>query len=314
MRSCGGLLQTFCVAVLVSGNPPLLAGYGDLTKCLTMFPREVYYQAGSEHNECNDVRKEEAMSNGRESSEFEGRVAIITGAARGIGKATALAFSKNGATVVIVDVLKSELKKTTEIIKKIGPVLALTADVSDNAQIQNVIKSTIDAFGRIDILVNNAGVGDVLGPVVSMAEEDWDRILRINLKSVFLFCKGVLPYMLKAKKGSIVNLGSLAGKEGNENMAAYSVSKAGVICLSRALAKEVARDGIRVNSIAPALTRTAFTAIPPKEVIDFLVGKIPMGRMAEPEEMANAILFLCSDKASFITGQCYNVSGGRGDY
>ena len=254
-------------------------------------------------------------SNERGALEFEGKVAIITGGARGIGKATALEFSKNGATVVIVDVLEKELKAVGEMIQKMDKkALPLKGDVSDNGQIQEVIKKTIDHFGKIDILINNAGVGDVMGPVVNTSEEDWDRVLRINLKSVFLFCKGVVPFMMKNKKGSIVNIASLAGKEGNENMAPYSVSKAGIICLSRVLAKEVVKDGIRVNSIAPALIKTDFTSIPPKEVINTLIAKIPLGRMGNPEEIANVILFLCSDKASFVTGQCYNVSGGRGDY
>ena len=254
------------------------------------------------------------MSREEGSLEFEGKVAIVTGGARGIGKATAQAFSSNGATVVIVDVLESELKETSAIIGKTGKVLAITGDASDGAQVADMVRKTMDAFGRIDILVNNAGVGDVLGPVVALTEEDWDRVLRINLKSVFLFSKAVLPAMLKNQKGSIVNLGSLAGKEGNENMAAYSVSKAGVICFSRVLAKELAKTGIRVNSIAPGLTDTAFTAMPSKEVVDSLLAKIPMGRKGRPEEMADMILFLCSEKASFITGQCYNVSGGRGDF
>jgi 3-oxoacyl-[acyl-carrier protein] reductase len=261
-------------------------------------------------------RKEERGMSGEDRwLDFEGKVAIVTGGARGIGRATAEAFLRSGAAVAIVDILANELKGTSAALEKTGgKVLSLKGDVSDSAQVADMVKETIDAFGRIDFLVNNAGVGDVIGPVATLTEEDWDRVLRINLKSVFLFSKAVLPAMLRNQKGSIVNLGSLAGKEANENMAAYSVSKAGVICFSRVLAKELAKTGIRVNSIAPGLTDTPFTANPPKEVIDTLVAKIPMGRKGRPEEMADMILFLCSDKAAFITGQCYNVSGGRGDF
>lgn len=247
--------------------------------------------------------------------EFEGKVAIITGGARGIGRATAMEFSKHGAKVVIVDLREKELEETGEAIKKMNrEVLPLKCDVSNNNEIQEAIRKTLENFGVIDILINNAGIGDVIAPVINTSEEDWDRILRINLKSVFLFSKGVIPIMIKNRKGNIVNVASLAGKEGNENMAPYSVSKAGIICFSRVLAKEVVKYGIRVNSIAPALIKTDFTSIPPKEVIDMLISKIPMGRMGLPEEVANLILFLCSDRASFITGQCFNVSGGRGDY
>ncbi len=247
--------------------------------------------------------------------EFEGKVAIITGGARGIGRATAMEFSKHGAKVVIVDLREKELEETGEAIKKMNrEVLPIKCDVSNNNEIQEAIRKTLENFGVIDILINNAGIGDVIAPVINTSEEDWDRILRINLKSVFLFSKGVIPIMIKNRKGSIVNVASLAGKEGNENMAPYSVSKAGIICFSRVLAKEVVKYGIRVNSIAPALIKTDFTSIPSKEVIDMLISKIPMGRMGLPEEVANLILFLCSDRASFITGQCFNVSGGRGDY
>jgi 3-oxoacyl-[acyl-carrier protein] reductase len=247
--------------------------------------------------------------------EFEEKVAIITGGARGIGRATAMEFIKHGARVAIVDLREKELEEVSKTIQKMSrEVLPIKGDVSNNNDVQEAIRKTLDRFGKIDILINNAGIGDVIGPVINTSEEDWDRVLRVNLKSVFLFSKGVVPFMIKNKSGSIVNVASLAGKEGNENMAPYSVSKAGIICFSRVLAKEVVKYGIRVNSVAPALIKTDFTSIPPKEVIDSLISKIPMGRMGLPEEVANLILFLCSDRASFITGQCFNVSGGRGDY
>jgi 3-oxoacyl-[acyl-carrier protein] reductase len=180
--------------------------------------------------------------------------------------------------------------------------------------VQYVVKKTLDDFRKIDVLVNNAAIAGPSGPVINLAEKDWDDIFRINLKSMFLFCKNVVPVMINNKKGNIVNLASIAGKEGNENLGAYSASKAGVMCLSRVLAKEVAMYGIRVNSIAPALINTAMPASVPKEIIDKLLTKIPLGRMGEPEEVANLILFLSSEKSSFITGQCFNITGGRGDY
>lgn len=163
-------------------------------------------------------------------------------------------------------------------------------------------------------MVNNAGIAGPVKPVVELAEEDWDKIFRINLKSMFLFCKSTVPIMIKNRKGKIVNVASIAGKEGNENMSAYSASKAGVICFSRVLAKELARDGIRVNCIAPAVINTDILSTVPKETVDTLLAKIPMGRMGTPEEVANLVLFLSSDKSSFITGQCLNITGGRGDY
>lgn len=255
------------------------------------------------------------MSHERGLLEFDGNVVIITGAAKGIGRTTALAFSKQGATVVLVDVLEKELEEVHGIIRKEGrEVLSIQGDVSNNGQVQEAVKKTMDSFGKINVLVNNAGVDVGSAPIVSVTEKMWDKTLQVNLKSVFYFCKSVVPIMLKIGKGAIVNVASIAGKEPNENMAPYAVSKAGVICLSRVLAKEVAREGIRVNCIAPGLTRTDLLENLSPEQFDTLLEKIPMGRIADPEEVANLILFLSSEKSSFITGQCFNISGGRGDY
>jgi NAD(P)-dependent dehydrogenase (short-subunit alcohol dehydrogenase family) len=253
------------------------------------------------------------ISNERVLSEFEGKVAIITGGARGIGRTTALEFSKQGATVVIVDVLEKELKEANGIIEKTGnKVLCLKADVSNDSQVKDVIKKTVDNFGKIDVLVNCAGIVGPHTPVVDLSEKDWDNILQVNLKGVFLFCRGVVPVMLRNKKGAIVNIASIAAKEGNETMAAYSVSKAGVISFSRVLAKEVAKDGIRVNSISPAVIGTDFIATATPELLRGIIAQIPMGRMGRPEEVANLILFLSSEKSSFITGQSFNITGGKG--
>lgn len=247
--------------------------------------------------------------------EFEGRVVIITGAARGVGKETALKFSRHGARVVIVDILEKELNEVQETIKEMGnKVLSIKADVSDEKQVRDVVKRTVETFGKIDVLVNNAGIAGRAAPIVDFEEEDWDNIFRVNLKSVFFFCKNVVPVMLKNRKGSIINVGSIAGKEGNENLGAYSASKAGVNCLSRVLAKELAMFGIRVNCIAPALINTDMIKGAHQGLIDKLLTKIPIGRVGEPEEVAEVILFLASDRSSFIDGQCINVTGGRGDY
>jgi NAD(P)-dependent dehydrogenase (short-subunit alcohol dehydrogenase family) len=249
------------------------------------------------------------------SLEFEGKVALITGAAKGIGKTTALAFSEKGAKVVLLDVLEEELKEVHGIIRKAGrEVLSIQGNASDNSQVQNAVKKILKAFGEIDVLVNNAGIDVGSAPILKVTEEMWDRSLQVNLKSVFYFCKAVVPIMLESGKGSIVNVASIAGREPNEDMAPYAVSKAGMICFSRVLAKEVAKDGIRVNCVAPGLTKTDLLKNLSPEQFDRLLKKIPMGRVGYPEEVADLILFLSSEKSSFITGQCFNIAGGRGEY
>lgn len=252
-----------------------------------------------------------------EASEFEfsGKIAIVTGGAKGIGRVTALAFSRRGATVVLVDLLEKELGEVRDEIRQMGHhVLTIQGDVSQEKVVTDVVRKTVSNYGKIDILVNNAGVDLGSAPILDMDEKVWDRTLEINLKSVFYFCRNVVPVMRKNGKGAIVNVASLAGKEPNENMAAYAVSKAGMICLSRVLSKEVARENIRVNAIAPVLTATDLLQKLSPEQFDRLLEKIPMGRVGYPEEVAELILFLSSDKSSYITGQCYNISGGRGDY
>jgi len=247
--------------------------------------------------------------------ELQDKVCVITGAARGVGKSTAIKFSKSGATLVIVDILQNDLKTVEELIHDLGgECLAITADLSKSADIEEAVRQTLVQYSQIDILVNNAGIVGPTKKVWEIEETDWDKIFAINLKSVFIFCKLIVPSMIEHRGGKIINLASIAGKEGNDNLAAYSASKAGVQCFSRVLAKEVAPYGIRVNSIAPALIKTDMAGDMPKEQVEFLLQKIPMGRMGEPDEVAELILFLASDRSSFITGQCFNITGGRGDY
>ncbi|MEW6185074.1 MAG: SDR family NAD(P)-dependent oxidoreductase [Thermodesulfobacteriota bacterium] len=247
--------------------------------------------------------------------EFRGQVVIVTGAAKGIGKATALAFSQEGAIVVLVDVLEKEMARVLGLIKKRKRSgLAVCADVSDESQIQEVIQKTLKQFKTIDILVNNAGIVGPGGPAIQLEEKDWDRVFQINLKSVFLFCKQVVPIMIKNKKGNIVNVASIAGKESSAQLCAYSASKAGVISFTRVLAKELALTGIRVNSLAPSLVATGLLSSLSQKFLDQSLARVPMKRLGRPEEVADSILFLASNKSSFITGQCLNLTGGRGEY
>ena len=251
--------------------------------------------------------------------EFEEHVVIVTGAARGVGKETAIRFSENGADVVLLDILEKEVKEVQKAIQDMGnKVLSIKMDVSDEKQVFDAVKKTVDRFGKIDVLVNNAAVAGPIAPIIELTEDDWDKTFGINLKSAFFFCKSVVPVMLNKKRGNIVNVGSIAGKEGNENLAAYSASKAGVHCFSRVLANELAGSGIRVNCIAPALINTDMVKKvkenAPPGLFEKLLEKIPIGRMGEPEEVAEVILFLASDRSSFIDGQCINVTGGRGHY
>lgn len=267
-------------------------------------------------NPGGSVQRGEGMaSSNQDSLEFAGKVVIITGAAKGIGKATAMAFGNRGATVVMVDILQKELDNVRGIIQKTGAnALALIGDVSDNNQVKDIIQKTVQNFKKVDVLVNNAGIDPGSAPVVDITDEMWDKALSVNLKSVFYFCRGIVPIMKENGKGCIVNVASIAAKEPNENMAPYAVSKAGMICFSRVLAKEVAKENIRVNSIAPALTQTELIKELSQAQFRKLLEKIPMGRIAYPEEIAELILFLSCERSSYITGQCYNISGGRGDY
>ena len=244
--------------------------------------------------------------------EFAGRVVIVTGAAQGIGKTAARAFCEQGARVALVDIDRDRLEEARDELRRGGQALALAANASDKAQVENVVKKVVEEFSGIDVLVNNAGIDGGSDPVVRVTDDMWDKVLRVNLNSVFYFCRCVVPVMIKNSRGNIVNIASMAAKEANENMAPYSVSKTGMICLSRVLAKETARQNIRVNTVAPALTKTNLIDELPPGQLQRLMEKIPMGRMGTPEEIADLILFLASDKATSITGQCYSISGGRG--
>jgi 2-dehydro-3-deoxy-L-rhamnonate dehydrogenase (NAD+) len=243
------------------------------------------------------------------------KVAIVTGAARGIGAAIAQRFLNAEARVVFADADEAEAQKTARHLDPTGEhSLVMPVDVTSLAQTQAMAGAVIDRFGTIHILVNNAGIAGPNRSLVDVSEEEWDRVTAINLKGVFLCCKAVLPVMLKNQYGRIVNVASIAGKEGNPNLAPYSATKAGVICLTKALAKEVCTQGIYVNCITPAVIDTPILRQVTQQQIDYMTSRIPMGRVGKPEEVAALIHFLASDDCSFTTGACVDISGGRATY
>ena len=243
---------------------------------------------------------------------LEGRNAIVTGAARGIGRAIAERLWREGARVAVLDANEAAAKETAG---EIGDhAMALTANVTDAGQVERAVETVLDAWKSVDILVNNAGIVGPDAPVAELEESAWDQVLDVNLKGTFLCSRAVVPHMITRKRGVIVSMASIAGKEGNANMAPYSVSKAGVICFTKTLAKEVMSDGIRVHCVAPALINTPLVADIDSERVDFLTSKIPMGRLGRMEEVAALVLFLVSDESSFSTGACFDVSGGRATF
>jgi len=243
-------------------------------------------------------------------SEFSGRIAIVTGSGKGIGHRIALELAARGATVVTNDVTGCCADDTLEEIRQLGgDGLAITADVSDAAQVENLVKTVLDTYGQIDILVNNAGTTrDNL--IVRMDEDDWDLILRVNLKSAWLCSKAVIRPMMRKKYGRIVNISSASGIMGQAGQTNYSASKAGMLGMTRALAREVASRGITVNAVAPGFVQTALVEKMPQDILEELTRLIPVGRTGQVEDVAYAVAFLASDQASYITGQVLSVDGG----
>jgi len=247
--------------------------------------------------------------------DLSGKVAIVTGAGRGLGWAIAERLARDGGRLVIADVdLPGAQEKAAVLRLRQGESLAIRVEVSRWPEVQKMVAETVGKFGGIDILVNNAGILGPYSPVEDYPEEQWDRVIAVNLKGTFLCCKAVLPVMKRQGSGSIVNIASVAGKEGNASMAPYSVSKGGIITLTKTLGKELAASNIRVNAVSPALLDTDMTQAMTPEQRASLTSKIPMGRLGLPEEVAAVVKFLASEEASFVTGQCYDISGGRSVY
>ncbi len=242
---------------------------------------------------------------------LKNKVAVITGAAQGIGRAIATTLAQQGANVVVSDIQLEKAETTAkEIMAETGQkVIAVHADVVDSASVKAMIDRTIDEFEHIDILVNNAGTTRD-GLIMRMKEVDWDLVLNINLKGTFNCSKAVVRPMMKQHYGRIVNITSVSGLIGQVGQTNYSASKAGIIGFTKALAREVGSRKITVNAIAPGLVKTALTIDLPQELKDMFIEMTPLGRYGEPEDIANAVAFLVSDEASYITGHVLSVDGG----
>lgn len=246
------------------------------------------------------------------SIDLKGRVAAVTGGAQGIGRAVTERFLASGAKVAIWDRDKALADKTAAALGK--DVLAVATDVTDFADIEKARDATLKAFGRIDILVNNAGIAGAIGTTWDTTVEDWRNVMRVNLDGPFLCCKAVVPGMIRQNYGRIVNIASIAGKEGNPNAAHYSASKAGVIALTKSLGKEVAQHNIAVNCITPAAAKTAIFDQITEQHINFMLSKIPRGRFVTVEEIAALVAWVASEDNSFTTGGVFDISGGRATY
>lgn len=245
---------------------------------------------------------------------LDGRCAIVTGGARGIGFATAERLVAAGGGVAIWDCdMPAASEAGSRLRERDGEAWAFEVDVTSPGSIARGLAETLERCPRVDVLVNNAGIVGRSRPITELSDDDWDEVVRVDLTSVFYCCRALVDTMRAQRGGSIVNIASVTGKEGNPEQVPYSVAKAGVIALTKALAREVAPE-IRVNCVAPGLTRTRMLAEVPPAVVEHALDRMPLARVGTPEEVASVVHFLASDDASFVTGQCYDISGGRSSY
>jgi NAD(P)-dependent dehydrogenase (short-subunit alcohol dehydrogenase family) len=246
--------------------------------------------------------------------EVQGRKAVVTGAAKGIGHGIAQRLLASGASVCLWDIDEYAVEGTAKALENTGEVHYTTVDVADPVSVEAGTRATLACFGHIDILVNNAGISGPNFTVWEYPIEAWCRVIDVNLTGMFYCCRSVVPVMLEKGYGRIVNIASIAGKEGNPNASAYSASKAGIIGLTKSLAKELAQSGILVNCITPAAVETDLFKQMTPEYVQYMLSKIPMGRFGKIEEVAAMVVWLASEACSFTTGGVFDLSGGRATY
>ncbi len=246
--------------------------------------------------------------------DLRNRRAVVTGGAQGIGRAIAERLLASGAVVRLWDEDGSLAAATARALASAGQISAAPVDVTDSDSVQAAAEQAVTDLGAIDVLVNNAGIAGLNAKLWEYPVDEWRRVLTTDLDSVFLCCRAVVPHMLDAGYGRIVNIASVAGKEGNPNACAYSAAKAGVIALTKSLGKELAETGVLVNCVTPAAARTRIFEQMSQEHIDYMLAKIPMHRFVKTEEVAGLVAWLCSEECSFSTGAVFDISGGRATY
>jgi NAD(P)-dependent dehydrogenase (short-subunit alcohol dehydrogenase family) len=246
--------------------------------------------------------------------DLKGRVAVITGGARGIGYAVAERMLRSGAAVSLWDIDEAKLKSACVQLAALGEVATCSLDLTADSGVQEAAQATLARFGKIDILINNAGITGGNAPTWELDPKAWRRVIEVNLVAPYLTSRAIVPGMRERGYGRIVNIASVAGKEGNPNASHYSASKAGLIGLTKSLAKELATQGILVNCVTPAVAKTDLFSQMTQQHIDYMLAKIPMNRFVEPSEIAATVCWLASEECSFATGAVFDISGGRATY